>query len=132
MDVLAVYRLRWQIELAFKRLKSLLRMDPPADPAPDRASRSSLTPWHISFWPCCATITQPGVPCDLSPEDLLDARLHPFAMAGVGYSAAAPCCWRSSVALTVDGLLRADPNVHRRLAHARRKRKPQVRYPLRR
>jgi hypothetical protein len=34
--------------------------------------------------------------------------------------------------LTVDDLLRADPNVHRRLAHARRKRKPQVRYPLRR
>lgn len=26
-DVLAVYRLRWQIELAFKRLKSLLHMD---------------------------------------------------------------------------------------------------------
>ncbi len=26
-DVLAVYRLRWQIELAFKRLKSLLHID---------------------------------------------------------------------------------------------------------
>ena len=26
-DILAVYRLRWQIELAFKRLKSLLHMD---------------------------------------------------------------------------------------------------------
>jgi IS4 transposase len=26
-DILAVYRLRWQIELAFKRLKSLLRID---------------------------------------------------------------------------------------------------------
>jgi IS4 transposase len=25
--VLAVYRLRWQIELAFKRLKSLLHID---------------------------------------------------------------------------------------------------------
>ena len=26
-DILAVYRLRWQIELAFKRLKSLLHID---------------------------------------------------------------------------------------------------------
>ena len=26
-DVLVVYRLRWQIELAFKRLKSLLHID---------------------------------------------------------------------------------------------------------
>ncbi|WP_330085122.1 transposase [Methylocystis iwaonis] len=26
-EILALYRLRWQIELAFKRLKSLLRMD---------------------------------------------------------------------------------------------------------
>jgi IS4 transposase len=26
-EILAVYRLRWQIELAFKRLKSLLRID---------------------------------------------------------------------------------------------------------
>ena len=26
-DVLAVYRLRWQIELAFERLKSLLHID---------------------------------------------------------------------------------------------------------
>jgi hypothetical protein len=33
--------------------------------------------------------------------------------------------------LTVDHLLRAEPNVHRRLAHARRKRKPHIRYPLR-
>ena len=27
MDILAVYRLRWQIELAFKRLKSLLHIE---------------------------------------------------------------------------------------------------------
>jgi IS4 transposase len=36
--VLAVYRLRWQIELAFKRLKSLLLdmgdLPPPLDPQP--------------------------------------------------------------------------------------------------
>jgi hypothetical protein len=33
--------------------------------------------------------------------------------------------------LALDHLLRAGANVHRRLAHAGRKRKPQVRYPVR-
>jgi hypothetical protein len=67
----------------------------------------------------------------LPPEDLLDA-------------ASIPSLWRVSDigrravllavvgGFAVDHLLRADPNVHHRLAHARRKRKPQVRYPLRR
>ena len=36
-DILAVYRLRWQIELAFKRLKSLLHMDK----LPTRIERTS-------------------------------------------------------------------------------------------
>jgi hypothetical protein len=40
-EVLAVYRLRWQIELAFKRLKSLLRMDR-IPTHTERASRSWL------------------------------------------------------------------------------------------
>jgi hypothetical protein len=34
--------------------------------------------------------------------------------------------------LALDDLLHAGPNVHRRLAHSRRKRKPHVRYPLQR
>jgi hypothetical protein len=34
--------------------------------------------------------------------------------------------------LAVDALLRADANVHRRLADARRKRRPDMPYPLRR
>jgi hypothetical protein len=42
-EVLAVYRLRWQIELAFKRLKSLLRMDR----IPTRTERASRS-WLIS------------------------------------------------------------------------------------
>jgi hypothetical protein len=33
--------------------------------------------------------------------------------------------------LALSDLLNAGPNVHRRLAHSRRKRKPHVRYPLR-
>ena len=41
-EVLMVYRLRWQIELAFKRLKSLLRMDR-IPTHTERASRSWLT-----------------------------------------------------------------------------------------
>jgi hypothetical protein len=42
-EVLAVYRLRWQIELAFKRLKSLLHMDQ----LPTRTERASRS-WLIS------------------------------------------------------------------------------------
>jgi hypothetical protein len=34
--------------------------------------------------------------------------------------------------LSLDDLLRAGPNVHRRLAHSRRKRQPHLSYPLRR
>jgi len=41
-EVLMVYRLRWQIELAFKRLKSPLRMDR-IPTHTERASRSWLT-----------------------------------------------------------------------------------------
>lgn len=40
-DILAVYRLRWQIELAFKRLKSLLHMDK-LPTRTDKTSRSWL------------------------------------------------------------------------------------------
>jgi hypothetical protein len=33
--------------------------------------------------------------------------------------------------LTLDALLHADPNVYRRLAHPRRKRRPHICYPVR-
>jgi hypothetical protein len=43
-DILAIYRLRWQIELLFKRLKSLLHLDelPAKDPDLVRAAAKRL------------------------------------------------------------------------------------------
>jgi hypothetical protein len=67
---------------------------------------------------------------NLPPEELLDA-------------AYTPSLWRVQHAnllllvlavigpLALDALLRASPNVHRRLAHPRRKRKPHICYPVR-
>ena len=55
-DLLAVYRLRWQIELAFKRLKSLLRMDR-LPTRTERASRSWLTA-HLILALLCDDLSQ--------------------------------------------------------------------------
>jgi Transposase DDE domain len=55
-DVLAVYRLRWQIELAFKRLKSLLGMDE-MPTRTERASRSWLAA-HLIMALLCDDISQ--------------------------------------------------------------------------
>ena len=55
-EVLAVYRLRWQIELAFKRLKSLLRMDR-IPTWTERASRSWLTA-HLIMALLCDDLSQ--------------------------------------------------------------------------
>jgi hypothetical protein len=55
-EVLAVYRLRWQIELAFKRLKTLLRMDR-LPTHTERASRSWLTA-HLIMALLCDDVSQ--------------------------------------------------------------------------
>ena len=55
-EVLAVYRLRWQIELAFKRLKSLLKMDK-IPTRTERASRSWLTA-HLIMALLCDDVSQ--------------------------------------------------------------------------
>jgi len=55
-EVLAVYRLRWQIELAFKRLKSLLGMDE-LPTRTERASRSWLAA-HLIMALLCDDISQ--------------------------------------------------------------------------
>ena len=55
-DILAVYRLRWQIELAFKRLKSLPHMDK----LPTRAEPTSRS-WlyaHLTLALLCDDLSQ--------------------------------------------------------------------------
>ena len=55
-DILAVYRLRWQIELAFKRLKSLLHIDR----LPTRTERGSRS-WlyaHLILALLCDDLSQ--------------------------------------------------------------------------
>ena len=66
----------------------------------------------------------------LPPLDLLDAEYLPslWTLQGVAFiwlvqHVLGPLC--------LDDLLHAGPNVHRRLANSRRKRKPQVCYPVR-
>jgi hypothetical protein len=55
-DILAAYRLRWQIELAFKRLKSLLRIDK-LPTYTDLGSRSWLYP-HLILALLCDDLSQ--------------------------------------------------------------------------
>ena len=55
-DILAVYRLRWQIELAFKRLKSLLRIDK-LPTRTEQTSRSWLNA-HLILALLCDDISQ--------------------------------------------------------------------------
>jgi IS4 transposase len=55
-DILAAYRLRWQVELAFKRLKSLLHMDK----LPTRTERTSRS-WlyaHLILALLCDGLSQ--------------------------------------------------------------------------
>ncbi len=59
--MLAAYRLRWQIELAFKRLKSLLGIDK-IPTHTERASRSWLTA-HLIM----------ALLCDEASQEFLDA-----------------------------------------------------------
>ena len=55
-DILAVYRLRWQIELAFKRLKSLLHIDN-LPTVTERGSRSWLLA-HLILALLCDDLSQ--------------------------------------------------------------------------
>ena len=55
-DILTAYRLRWQIELAFKRLKSLLHIDQ-LPTRTERASRSWLYA-HLILALLCDDLSQ--------------------------------------------------------------------------
>jgi hypothetical protein len=91
-EVLAVYRLRWQIELAFKRLKSLLRMDR-IPTRTERASRSWLTA-HLILALLCDDLSQEFL--ESSPWRPARCHLRPLALARMGHypARAAACCPR--------------------------------------
>jgi hypothetical protein len=122
--VLAVYRLRWQIEPAFKRLKSLLHID--RLPTRTTAASQSWLSAHLILAMVCDDLSQDFLA--FSPDAVLDAAYQ-------------PSLWRvQKTALLLLGLavlgpiscmLDARPALHWQLANTRRKRKPAVSYPVR-
>src|SRR4051794_2429224 len=76
--VLAAYRLRWQIELAFKRLKSLLHIDR-LPTWTERGSRSWLYA-HLILALLCDDLSQDFL--DSSPSGLARRGLRPLAVGG--------------------------------------------------
>ena len=125
-EVLAVYRLRWQIELAFKRLKSLLHIDqlPTRTPA---ASQSWLYA-HLILALLCDDLSQDFLA--FSPEDLIDAAYQP-SLWRVQRTAILLLVLAVLGPLPISRMLDTGPTLHWLLANARRKRKPAVSYPVR-
>ena len=123
-QVLAAYRLRWQIELAFKRLKTLLHIDKlPAHT--EAGARSWLYP-HLILALLCDDLSQDFL--DLFPEDLLDAAYLPSLWTAQKLALRALVdAIRGSI--TIEALMGARREVHKALANAPRQRKPHVRYP---
>jgi len=125
-DILAVYRLRWQIELAFKRLKSLLHIDR----LPTRTEQGSRS-WlyaHLIVALLCDDVSHEFLEC--SPEDLLDAGYIPSLWA-VQKMALLTLISIIIGPMSLTALVAAGKSVHRHLANAPRKRKPHIRYPVR-
>jgi hypothetical protein len=82
-EVLALYRLRWQIELLFKRLKSLLRIDelPNKDPAAARC-------WILANLLAALLLEdQARLLLDFPPSAPRYARCHPLAVASPSLAA---------------------------------------------
>jgi len=67
-----MYRLRWQIELAFKRIKSLLHIDP-LQTRTEKGSRSWLYA-HLTLALLCDDLSQDFL--ESSPWGLARRRLH--------------------------------------------------------
>jgi hypothetical protein len=125
-EVLAAYRLRWQIELAFKRLKSLLHIDRlPA--RTDLGARSWL--YRTSSLPCYATISA-RISWSLSPQDLFDAAYLPSL-----WTAQKIALWAMLDAIrgpfTIQTVTAVNAAAHKSFANAPRKRKLHVLYPRR-
>ena len=83
-EILAAYRLRWQIKLAFKRLKSLLHIDM-LRTRPQTARDVGCRP--ISSWTCSATILARTSCLHENEDPTATARLRPYLSA---YGAEAP------------------------------------------
>lgn len=125
-DILAIYRLRWQIELAFKRLKSLLHIDR-IPTWTERGGQSWLFA-HLIMALLCDDLNQDFLAA--SPQEVLAA----------GYT---PSLWRLTQlgaqilrntllgSLNLNDFLNAGAELHRTLADPPRKRKRQVCYGLR-
>lgn len=124
--VLAVYRLRWQIELAFKRLKSQLHIDR----LPTRAVEASQS-WllaHLILALLADDLSEAFLDC--SPQDMIDAGYIPSLWA-VQKMAVLALVFAVLGPLSVSMFLAAEPGVHQRIANAPRKRQPHVAYPIR-
>jgi len=125
-DILAVYRLRWQIELAFKRLKSLLHMDK----LPTRTEKTSRSWLYAHLIVALYPMTSARISWTLPPEELFDAAYIPSFWA----------VWKMALLVliaavvgpvSINDLILAGAEIHRALANAPRKRKPAVKYPVR-
>ena len=129
VEVLAAYRLRWQIELAFKRLKSLLHIDKlPA--RTDLGARSWLYP-HLILALLCDDLSQ--VFLESFPSGPVRCRIPAFtvdsAESGGGVWALVDAI-RGPI--TIQAMTQVTGDVHKSFANAPRKRKPHVKYPRRR
>ena len=117
-EICAVYRLRWQIELAFKRLKSLLHIDR----IPTRTTAGGLS-WlypHLILTLLTEDICQDFLA--FSPEDLItDARCSQWRVTKVAIDAVV--CGLAG--LSIGAFLAADQNAHHLLADTKRTRKRQ-------
>ena len=116
----------WDIDLAFKRLKSLLHIDR----LPTRTEPTSRS-WlyaHLILAPLCDDLSQDFL--DSPPEELSDAAyipslwtVHKMALLILLSIVLGP--------FSLVDFIAAGPTVHRQLANAPRRRKPHVRYPAR-
>jgi Transposase DDE domain len=124
-EVLAVYRLRWQIELAFKRLKSLLHID--RLPTRTAAASQSWLYAHLILALLCDELSRDFLA--FSPSDLIDVAYEP-SLWRVQKTALLLLVLAVLGPVPISCMLNAGPALHWQLANTRRKRKPAVSYPV--